>query len=75
MVFAVFPTVVCRRSPCTAAQAAAYLIGSRGTVANAVFLGGVVTFTHTFSVMVLGAITLFASRYVLPMRKTPAPRP
>ena len=45
---------------------AAYLIGSRGTVANAIFLGGVVTFTHTFSVIVLGVITLFASRYILP---------
>ncbi len=45
---------------------AAYLIGSRGTVANAIFLGGVVTFTHTFSIMILGVVTLFASRYILP---------
>lgn len=45
---------------------AAYLVGARGTVANAVFLGAVVTFTHTFSVILLGLVTLFASRYVLP---------
>jgi ABC-type nickel/cobalt efflux system permease component RcnA len=45
---------------------AAYLIGSRGTVGNAVYLGAVVTFTHTFSVLLLGLITLFASQYILP---------
>lgn len=50
---------------------AAYLIGARGTVANAVFLGGVVTFTHTFSVILLGALTLFASQYILPERIFP----
>ena len=50
---------------------AAYLIGSRGTVGNAVFLGGVVTFTHTFSVIVLGALTLLASQYILPERIFP----
>ena len=44
----------------------AYLIGSRGTVANALFLGLVVTLTHTLSVIVLGIVTLFASQYVLP---------
>jgi ABC-type nickel/cobalt efflux system permease component RcnA len=50
---------------------AAYLIGSRGTVGNAVFLGGVVTFTHTFSVIILGALTLLASQYILPERIFP----
>lgn len=45
---------------------AAYLIGSRGTVANALFLGLVVTLTHTLSVILLGLITLYASQYVLP---------
>ena len=50
---------------------AAYLIGSRGTVANAIFLGGVVTFTHTFSVILLGVITLFASQYILPEQLFP----
>lgn len=44
---------------------AAYLAGSRGTVWDAVYLGSVVTFTHTFSVFVLGLLTLFASRYLL----------
>ena len=45
---------------------AAYLVGSRGTVGNALFLGGVVTFTHTMSVILLGLVALFASQYVLP---------
>ncbi|MBM3464898.1 MAG: hypothetical protein FJX76_22600, partial [Armatimonadetes bacterium] len=33
---------------------AAYLVGSRGTVGQALLLGAVVTFTHTASVIVLG---------------------
>ncbi|MCC7265513.1 MAG: hypothetical protein IT369_23655 [Candidatus Latescibacteria bacterium] len=45
---------------------AAYLIGSRGTIGNAVYLGAVVTFTHTFSVLLLGVVTLAASQYILP---------
>ena len=45
---------------------AAYLVGARGTVSNALFLGGVVTLTHTFSVILLGLVALFASQYVLP---------
>ena len=45
---------------------AAYLIGSRGTVGNALSLGGIVTFTHTFSVILLGLVALFASQYILP---------
>ena len=45
---------------------AAYLVGSRGTVGNAMFLGGVVTFTHTFSVIMLGLVALFATQYVQP---------
>ena len=44
---------------------AAYLVGSRGTVRDAIYLGSVVTVTHTSSVFVLGLLTLFASRYVL----------
>lgn len=35
---------------------AAYLVGSRGTVWHAVFLGMVVTLTHTSSVIVLGVV-------------------
>ena len=45
---------------------AAYLIGTRGTVRHAVFLGATVTITHTVGVFALGFITLFASRYILP---------
>lgn len=45
---------------------AAYLVGTRGTPMHAVFLGGMVTFTHTVTVFFLGFVTLFLSRYVLP---------
>ncbi len=45
---------------------AAYLVGSRGTFKHAIFLGGMVTFTHTASVFALGFVTLFLSKYVLP---------
>ena len=50
---------------------AAYLVGSRGTVAQAALLGLVVTFTHTFSVFVLGAGVLLLSEWVVPERLTP----
>ena len=45
---------------------AAYLVGARGTVGNALFLGGVVALTHTSSVILLGLVALFASQYILP---------
>src|SRR5471030_2060240 len=45
---------------------AAYLVGTRGTFKHAIFLGGMVTFTHTASVFLLGFVTLFLSKYVLP---------
>ena len=45
---------------------AAYLVGTRGTIGNALFLGGVVTLTHTMSIILLGLIALFASQYILP---------
>ena len=45
---------------------AAYLVGSRGTFKHAAFLGAMVTFTHTASVFLLGFVTLFLSKYVLP---------
>ncbi len=45
---------------------AAYLVGNRGTAKHAVFLGAVVTFTHTVGVFLLGLLTLFASRYIVP---------
>ena len=50
---------------------AAYLVGSRGTMKHAAFLGGMVTFTHTISVFFLGFVTLFLSRYVLPEKIYP----
>lgn len=49
----------------------AYLVGSRGTVKHAVFLGLTVTVTHTLGVFVLGFITLFASEYFLPEKMIP----
>ena len=45
---------------------AAYLVGSHGTVAQAVLLGLVVTFTHTFSVLLLGVLVLFLSAHFVP---------
>ncbi len=45
---------------------AAYLVGSRGRVRDAVALGGVVTFTHTFSIIILGLLTAVAADYLVP---------
>ena len=42
---------------------AAYLVGSKGRVIDAVFLGLVVTFTHTFSVIALGIVMLVAQGF------------
>ncbi len=50
---------------------AGYLVGSRGTAKHAVFLGTVVTFTHTAGVFALGLITLFGSKYILPEQLYP----
>jgi nickel/cobalt transporter (NicO) family protein len=50
---------------------AAYLIGSRGTVRHAVMLGGVVTFTHTASVIAIGLLALLASRFLVPQVMVP----
>jgi hypothetical protein len=49
----------------------AYLVGSRGTWKHAVFLGLVVTATHTAGVYLLGAATLVASAWILPERLMP----
>ncbi|MEP6900118.1 MAG: sulfite exporter TauE/SafE family protein [Actinomycetota bacterium] len=49
----------------------AYLVGSRGTIKHAVFLGLTVTITHTLGVFALGLITLFASNYILPEKLMP----
>jgi high-affinity nickel-transport protein len=45
---------------------AAYLVGSRGTARHAVLLGLIVTAAHTAGVYLLGAITLGASKYIVP---------
>jgi nickel/cobalt exporter len=50
---------------------AAYLVGSRGTFKHAAFLGAMVTFTHTASVFLLGFVTLFLSKYILPEKLFP----
>jgi nickel/cobalt transporter (NicO) family protein len=50
---------------------AAYLVGSRGTIKHAAFLGAMVTFTHTSTVFLLGFVTLFLSKYVLPEKLFP----
>src|SRR5579884_1389467 len=50
---------------------AAYLVGTRGTPKHAVFLGAMVTFTHTISVFLLGLVTLYLSEFVLPDKITP----
>src|SRR5579872_1270417 len=49
---------------------AAYLVGSRGTLRHAAFLGAMVTFTHTVSVFLLGMATLFLFQYVVPEKIT-----
>ncbi len=43
---------------------AAYLIGSRGTVLHAIFLGIIVTLTHVSSVIILGIIILYFQQYI-----------
>jgi ABC-type nickel/cobalt efflux system permease component RcnA len=50
---------------------AAYLVGSRGTAWHAVLLGLIVTASHTAGVFALGAITLYASRYIVPEQLYP----
>jgi nickel/cobalt exporter len=50
---------------------AAYLVGSRGTARHAALLGIIVTVSHTAGVFALGAITLYASRYIVPERLYP----
>ncbi len=50
---------------------AAYLVGTRGTLRHAIFLGATVTITHTLGVFTLGLITLFASQFILPEKLYP----
>ena len=49
----------------------AYLVGSRGTIKHAIFLGLTVTITHTLGVFALGLITLFATNYIRPEKMIP----
>lgn len=50
---------------------AAYLVGARGTVRHALFLGLTTTVTHTAGVFALGLATLLFSAWVLPERLYP----
>jgi nickel/cobalt exporter len=50
---------------------AAYLVGSRGTLKHAGLLGFVVTFTHTFTVFLLGSGMLFFEHYFVPEKIVP----
>ena len=50
---------------------AAYLVGSRGTARHAILLGVIVTASHTVGVFALGAITLYASQYIVPEQLYP----
>lgn len=54
------------------AVVAAYLIGTRGRVRDAVMLGSIVTITHTFGVVVLGVVLLLFSSFSLPRTLQPA---
>lgn len=44
----------------------AYLVGSRGSIKHALYLGLTTTITHTLGVFALGLVTLFAAQYILP---------
>lgn len=50
---------------------AAYLVGAKGTARHALLLGTIVTASHTAGVYLLGAITLYAQKYILPDRIYP----
>lgn len=50
---------------------AAYLVGARGTAQHALWLGLIVTATHTAGVYLLGTVTLFASAYIVPEQLYP----
>ena len=50
---------------------AAYLVGSHGTMKHAFLLGLIVTGAHTAGVYLLGAVTLYASQYIVPEQLYP----
>jgi nickel/cobalt transporter (NicO) family protein len=45
---------------------AGYIVGSRGRPRHAVYLGLIVTVTHTIGVFALGLVTLLLSRFIVP---------
>ncbi len=49
----------------------AYLVGSRGTIKHAVYLGLTTTITHTLGVFTLGLLTLFAAQFIVPEKLFP----
>lgn len=53
------------------AMVAAYLIGEKGTVRDAVVLGSIVTLTHVSSVVLLGIVALILSEFLLPQQLYP----
>ena len=53
------------------AMVAAYLVGTRGRVRDAILLGGIVTSTHVISVIILGLLILLASQFIVPQRIYP----
>ncbi len=50
---------------------AAWLVGSKGTARHAFLLGLTVTVSHTAGVYLLGAVTLYAQKYIMPDRLYP----
>jgi nickel/cobalt transporter (NicO) family protein len=50
---------------------AAYLVGTRGTMKHALFLGLTVTLSHTLGVLALGGVALYASSFIAPERLYP----
>ena len=49
----------------------AYLVGSRGTMKHALYLGLTTTITHTLGVFAFGLITMFAAHYIVPEKLFP----
>jgi nickel/cobalt transporter (NicO) family protein len=50
---------------------AAYFVGVKGTVRQALALGLIVAATHTIGVLTIGLVTLFGSQYILPEKLYP----
>jgi ABC-type nickel/cobalt efflux system permease component RcnA len=53
------------------AMVAAYLVGEKGTVRDAIILGSIVTLTHVSSVVLLGIVALILSEFLLPQQLYP----